>query len=75
MINRALISNAQERYAFWKSSDFLNCFESSISLKTVKKAQEANRQFMDDGKYLIESVRKRDASPEAMHDSGKKGRF
>ena len=46
MMHRALIDDTRERNAFWKSTDFLKCFENSISLKAVKVAQEANRRFV-----------------------------
>lgn len=71
MICRALIDDTRERNAFWKSSDFLKCFENSISLKSVKIAQEANRRFVDDYDYSGEDKkkdRKRDRSSDRKSD-------
>lgn len=66
-----MISNTRERQAFWRMEDFIKCFESSISLKAVKSAQEANRQFVDNGDYSDEEKndRKRDASGDRSESS------
>lgn len=71
IMNRALIDDTRERNAFWKSTDFLKCFENSISLKTVKVAQEANRRFVDDYDYSGEDKkkeRKREKSSDRKND-------
>ena len=54
-----------------KSTDFLKCFENSISLKAVKVAQEANRRFVDDYDYSGEDKkkeRKREKSSDRKND-------
>lgn len=71
-MDRALISNTRERQAFWKVEDFIKCFESSISMKAVKSAQEANRHFVDNGDYSDEEKKndhKRDASGDRSESS------